>query len=303
MLYTVTFNPSLDYYVKVNNIKGGIVNRATTERLTVGGKGINVSLQLKELGDDTLSLGFVAGFTGKEICDEITKLGLNHSFIEVEGRSRINVKLKSNMETDINGSGALITDKDVSKLVRKLKKLLKPNDWLIISGSVPSSLPDTTYADILYKLRAVKDINIVVDACGKLLTETLKYKPFLIKPNIYELCEIFNVTPTLDIKQIVKCARQLQERGARNVIVSLGSSGAVMVTETQQSMYVRATQGQLVNSVGAGDCMVAGFVHEYIKTGNYFKALNFATAAGSACAFTDNLATKEQIEYVESLML
>jgi 1-phosphofructokinase len=303
MLYTVTFNPSLDYYVKVNNIKGGIVNRATTERLTVGGKGINVSLQLKELGDETLSLGFVAGFTGKEICDEITKLGLNHSFIEVEGRSRINVKLKSNMETDINGSGALISEKDVNKLIRKLKKLLKSGDWLIISGSVPSSLPDTTYADMINKLRSVKGINIVVDACGKLLTETLKHKPFLIKPNIYELCEIFNVAPTLDIKLIVNCARRLQDSGARNVIVSMGSSGAVMVTETQQAMYVRAAQGQLVNSVGAGDCMVAGFVHEYIKTGNYFKALNFATAAGSACAFTDSLATKEQIEYVESLML
>jgi 1-phosphofructokinase len=135
------------------------------------------------------------------------------------------------------------------------------------------------------------------------LTKTLEYKPFLIKPNIYELCEIFNLAPTLDTTEIAACARKLQALGARNVIVSLGSSGAIMVTETQQSMYIRAAKGQLINSVGAGDSMVAGFIHEYIRTGNYFKALNFATAAGSACAFSDSLATKEQIEYVESLML
>lgn len=168
---------------------------------------------------------------------------------------------------------------------------------------IPSSLGDGVYADMIKKLKTVKGVNLVVDASGQLLTQTLKHKPFLIKPNIYELCEIFGLPPTLDTKQIAACARELQKLGARNVIVSMGSSGALMVTETQQAMYVRAARGQLVNSVGAGDCMVAGFIHEYIKTGNYFKALNFATAAGSACAFTDNLATKEQIEYVESLML
>ena len=146
-------------------------------------------------------------------------------------------------------------------------------------------------------------MNIVVDACGKLLTETLKYKPFLIKPNIYEMCEIFGLSAIPDIEGIFACARKLQDMGARNVIVSMGSSGAAMVTETAQSLFVRAARGQLVNSVGAGDSMVAGFIHEYLKSGNYFSALNFATAAGSACAFTKNLATREQIEYIESLML
>ena len=303
MIYTVTFNPSLDYYVQVNNIKSGIVNRTAGERLAVGGKGINVSLALKELGDETMALGFVAGFTGKYIRDKVTELGRNYNFIEVEGQSRINVKIKSNTETDINGTGAIVTANDVSKLVRKLKTLLKEGDWLIVCGSVPSTLGVTAYADMLKKLKSVTGVNLVVDASGKLLTETLKYHPFLIKPNIYEMCEIFGLTAVPDIEGIFACARSLQDMGARNVIVSMGSAGAAMVTETKKSMYVRAARGQLVNSVGAGDSMVAGFIHEYIKSNHHFSALNFATAAGSACAFTKNLATKEQIEYIESLML
>lgn len=303
MIYTVTFNPSLDYYVQVNNLKSGMVNRTVGERLAVGGKGLNVSLALKELGDETFALGFTAGFTGKAINAKITELGLNHDFIEVDGLSRINVKIKSNTETDINGSGAKISPSDVNKLVRKLKSLLKPNDWLIVCGSVPNTLGDDAYADLFKKLRSVKDVNIVVDACGKLLTQTLKYKPFLIKPNIYEMCEIFSLNAIPDTEGIFACARKLQDLGARNVIVSMGNAGAAMVTEHSQSMYVRAARGQLVNSVGAGDSMIAGFIHEYLNSGNYFSALNFGTAAGSACAFTKNLATKEQIEYVESLML
>lgn len=280
-----------------------MVNRTTSERLAVGGKGLNVSLALKELGEDTLALGFIAGFTGDAIDEKVRRLGLPHDFIKVGGQSRINVKIKSNTETDINGSGAQISLNDINKLIRKLKTLLTQGDWLIVSGSVPAGLDENTYADLLKKLKSIKDINVVVDACGKLLTQTLKYKPFLIKPNIYEMCEIFGLSSIPDLEGIYACARKLQEDGARNVIVSMGSSGAVMVTETKQSMYVRAARGQLVNSVGAGDSMIAGFIHEYIKSGNYFSALNFATAAGSACAFTKNLATREQIEYIESLML
>lgn len=303
MIYTITFNPSLDYYVQVNNIKSGVVNRTSSERLAVGGKGINVSLAIKELGEDTLALGFVAGFTGKFIREKVASLGLNHDFIEVEGQSRINVKIKSNTETDINGTGAYVSLQDVNKLVRKLKSLLKEGDWLVVSGSIPPSLPVTVYADLFKKLRAVNGVNIVVDACGRALTETLKYRPFLIKPNVYELCDLFGLTTVPDVENIYACARKLQETGARNVIVSMGGSGAAMVTETEQSLFVRAARGQLINSVGAGDSMIAGFIHNYIKTGNYFAALNYATAAGSACAFTKNLATREQIEYVESLML
>lgn len=303
MIYTVTYNPSLDYYVQVNNLKSGIVNRTSNERLAVGGKGLNVSLALKELGDDNIALGFIAGFTGKAISVKLKNAGLKFDFIEVEGQSRINVKIKSNTETDINGSGAIVKPADVDALTGKLKSLLKPDDWLIVCGSVPATLNEYAYSDLFKKLKSIKGVNLVVDACGKLLTETLKYKPFLIKPNIFELCEVFGLSSVPDTKGIAQCARQLQKMGARNVIVSMGSAGAVMVTETDQAMYIRAARGQLVNSVGAGDSMVAGFIHEYLETGNYFKALNFATAAGSACAFTRNLATREQIEYVESLML
>lgn len=303
MLYTVTFNPSLDYYLKVNNIRRGAVNRAAGEKLLPGGKGINVSLALKELGDDTMALGFVAGFTGKAILDEINAHGLKNKFILVGGQTRINVKIKSVAETDINGEGAIVTQKDITALVRFLKKNLHSGDWIIISGSVPPSLPKTTYADFLDELKPPKGVNIAIDAYGELLTESLRHKPFLIKPNIFELCEIFGIPPTLDTRKITECAHKLQKLGARNVIVSLGADGAVMVTETDRAMYVRAARGQLVNSVGAGDTMVAGFIHEFINTGNYFKALNFATAAGSACAFTEDLPTREQIEYVESLML
>lgn len=303
MLYTVTFNPSLDYYVKVNNIRRGCVNRTAAERLVIGGKGINVSLELKELGDDTMALGFVGGFTGKAICEGMEKCGLKHDFIEVDGQSRINVKVKSVAETDINGAGASVTVSDVEKLAEKLGQMLKRGDWLIVSGSVPTTLPDDIYSYFIQRTDKEGGVNTVVDASGKLLTESLKHHPFLIKPNIYELCEIFGLPHTIDQIKIADCARRLQGYGARNVIVSLGAGGALMVTETQQTMFVRAARGQLVNSVGAGDSMVAGFIHEYIQTNNYFKALNFATAAGSACAFTENLPTREQIEYIESLML
>ena len=303
MIYTVTLNPSLDYYVQVNNFKVGFVNRVVADRLAVGGKGINVSLALRELEEETTALGFVAGFTGKAIKDTMKSLGLDFNFLEVDGQSRINVKIKGNTETDINGTGALVSINDFNALARKLKQMLKEGDWLVISGSVPKTLDDYTYANLLKKLKTVHGINVVVDACGKLLTETLKYRPFLIKPNLYELCEIFSLPATPSMEEIFACAYKLQSMGARNVIVSMSSSGAAMVTETSQSLYVRAARGQLVNSVGAGDCMVAGFIHEYMNTGNYFKALNFATASGSACAFTESIPTKEQIDYVESLML
>ena len=303
MIYTVTLNPSLDYYVQVNNFKVGFVNRVVSDRLAVGGKGINVSLALRELAEETCALGFVAGFTGKAIKDKMKSLGLNFNFIEVDGQSRINVKIKGNTETDINGTGALVSVNDFNALARKLKQMLKEGDWLVISGSVPKTLDDLAYANLLKKLRTVHGVNVVVDACGKLLTETLKYRPFMIKPNLYELCEIFSLPATPSMEEIFACAYKLQSMGARNVIVSMGSSGAAMVTETSQSLYVRAARGQLVNSVGAGDSMIAGFIHEYRKSDNYFSALNYACAAGSACAFTKNLATKEQIEYIESLML
>ena len=302
MIYTVTFNPSLDYYVKVNNLKSGIVNRTTEERLTLGGKGLNVSLALNELGNENKAFAFAAGFTGKYIKEKATLLGLNCHFLNVSGQNRINVKIKSNIETDINGTGAEVYPKDVEKLAKKLKSLVKPGDWLILSGSVPPTLGFTAYADLLHKLD-IFNLKTVVDASGKLLTETLKYKPFLIKPNIYETCEIFGLKTVPDIDGIFACARKFREMGAKNVLVSMGSSGAAMVTDNEQSLYVRAAKGQLINSVGAGDSLIAGFIHEYINTGSYFSALNYGAAAGSACAFTKNIATKEQISTVQKIML
>ncbi len=182
MIYTVTFNPSLDYYVQVNNMRSGTVNRTASERLAVGGKGLNVSLALKELGDETFAFGFVAGFTGSAIRDKVAKLGLGCHFFEVEGQSRINVKIKSNTETDINGTGALVSEKDVNKLVKKLKEVLKEGDWLIVCGSVPSTLDEYTYSNLFKKLKNIKGINLVADACGKLLTETLKFSGFRACP-------------------------------------------------------------------------------------------------------------------------
>lgn len=302
MIYTVTFNPSLDYFVKVNNLKSGMINRTVSEYITVGGKGINVSLTLKELGDDTLAFGFIAGFTGKAIDDIVTDSGLNHEFIHVDGQSRINVKIRSDTETDINGTGANVKQSDVDILVKRLRELLKSGDWLVICGSVPSTLDDFTYENLLKQLKPLKDINVVVDACGKLLTNTLKYRPFLIKPNVYELSEVFGLKKLPSSKEIAECAYELQKRGARNVLVSMGSDGAVMVTENRQVMCTLAPRGQLVNSVGAGDSMIAGFIHEYLVSGNYLSALKCATAAGSACAFTRHLASREQIEYIKSLM-
>lgn len=303
MIYTVTFNPSLDYYVKLNEIKRNEVNRTHNELITVGGKGINVSLALKELGDESVAFGFASGFTGDAIRRILKNENVASDFIEVDGESRINVKIKCDGETDFNGTGAIVTKEHVEELISKLNATLCNGDWLIVSGSVPSSLDEHAYEKMLEKIEKINDIKLVVDACGDLLLNTLRFKPFLIKPNVAELRELFNLKYTPDIEGIASYARKLQDAGARNVIVSLGSTGAIMVTETSQSLFIRATSGKLINSVGAGDSMVAGFLHEYIKTDNYFKALNFATACGSACAFSELLAKKEDIERIESLML
>jgi len=303
MIYTVTFNPSLDYYVKLKKIKTGDINRTNSERIAVGGKGVNVSLALKELGEESVALGFVGGFTGDAICRIIKDAKVRANFIKVNGQSRINVKVKSDGETDFNGTGASVEKAHVDKLVKKLNSLLVEGDWLVIGGSVPSTLDDNAYAILLEKIEKIDKINLVVDARGDLLLNTLKYKPFLIKPNVAELREIFNLKYTPDTEGIASYARKLQDMGAKNVIVSLGSTGAIMVTETTQSLFIRSVSGKLVNSVGAGDSMVAGFIYEYIKTKSYFKALNFATACGSACAFTEAIATKEEVEKIESAML
>lgn len=262
MIYTVTFNPSLDYIVSVDNLTLGAVNRTNREIINPGGKGINVSLVLRNLGVDSTALGFMAGFTGEEISRRLEEQGIKSDFIRVEnGLSRINVKVRSNEESEINGMGPAIADGDIEKLYEQLE-FLKDGDILVLAGSIPSVMPETMYSDIMNRLSG-KKLKIVVDATRDLLVNVLKYHPFLIKPNNHELGEIYGVSlETRD--DVVPYARKLQEEGARNVLISMAGEGAVLLTEDGQVYQSEAPEGVVQNSVGAGDSMVAGFVAGYL---------------------------------------
>lgn len=294
MIYTVTFNPSLDYIVTVNNFRTGIVNRTVNEIIYPGGKGINVSMVLKNLGFDSTALGFMAGFTGDEIARLLEEKGVNTDFIHVdEGTSRINVKLRSDEESEINGQGPAIQKKDIDTLYEKLDRL-KEGDVLVLAGSIPDVMPGSMYMDIMAHLEG-RGIQIVVDATKDLLVNVLSYKPFLIKPNNHELGEIFGVT-LKDQDDVIVYAKKMQERGARNVLVSMAGDGAVLVTEDGKEFRAPAPKGKVVNSVGAGDSMVAGFVAGYLSTGDYKQAFQMGVCTGSASAFSEELATKEEVE-------
>lgn len=295
MIYTVTFNPCLDYVVGVDDLALGAVNRVASEAIMAGGKGINVSIVLKNLGHASCALGFLAGFTGDEIAHQLQLMGVDTDFIGVErGMSRINVKIKAAEETEINGIGPDITDDDVEALYAKLDALVS-GDILIISGSVPAVLPGDIYERIMAALEG-RGIRIVVDATRDLLVNVLAYHPFLIKPNNHELGEIFDV----ELKtraEVVPYAKKLQERGARNVLVSMAGEGAVLVTETGEVLEAAAPVGTVVNSVGAGDSMVAGFVAGYLESdGDFERAFRMGVCTGSASAFSLGLATREQVE-------
>lgn len=296
MIYTVTFNPSLDYIVGVEGFKRGIVNRTESELLFPGGKGINVSIVLHNLGIDSVALGFMAGFTGKEIESRLATFGCKSEFIEIDnGMSRINVKLRSDEETEINGMGPVISDADVDKLYAQLDRLEK-GDILVLAGSIPSSMPPDVYEKIMARLEG-RGIEVVVDATKDLLLNVLKYHPFLIKPNNHELGEMFGVVLKND-EEIVKHAEMLQEKGARNVLVSMAGDGAILLTEDGRYFKSPAPKGKVKNSVGAGDSMVAGFVTGYIREKDMEKAFRMGLATGSASAFSDALATKEDVEKV-----
>ena len=294
MIYTVTFNPSLDYIVSVDNFKAGEVNRTTDEIIFPGGKGINVSIVLKNLGFDNTALGFMAGFTGDEISRLLEEKGVKTDFIHVKkGLSRINVKMRSNEESEINGRGPEIMQEDIDKLYKQLDKL-QEGDTLVLAGSIPSVMPESMYMDIMRHLQD-KKIDIAVDATRDLLVNVLPYKPFVIKPNNHELGEIFNVK--IETKDdVVKYAKKLQEKGARNVLVSMAGDGAVLVTEDGQEFRAEAPKGDLKNSVGAGDSMVAGFVAGYLTKKDYFEAFKMGICTGSASAFSEELATKAEVE-------
>ena len=296
MIYTVTFNPSLDYIVSVDNFKLGLTNRTSSELILPGGKGVNVSTVLGNLGIKNTALGFLAGFTGKEIERRMVEMGIESDFIEIkEGVSRINLKLKSIDGTEINGSGPVIAPEDVEKLMEKLEKLGK-GDVLFLAGSIPSSMPDDMYQKIMAKLDG-KGVMIVVDATRDLLLNVLEYHPFLIKPNNHELGEIFGVELTTR-ESVVPYAKKLQEKGARNVLVSMAGEGAVLVAEDGSVYDAPAPKGELKNGVGAGDSMVAGFMAGWMEKQEYRHAFHMGVASGSASAFSENLAPTEEIASV-----
>lgn len=294
MIYTVTFNPAIDYIVRMDSaLDPGMTNRSESEDCFFGGKGINVSTVLKNLGIESVALGFAAGFTGKAIVDSLIEKGIKEDFIFLkEGISRINVKIKSDEETEINAQGPKISKEAYNELLHKLDSL-NEGDVLILAGSIPSSLPSDVYEIILERLYG-KGVVFVVDATKDLLMNVLRYKPFLIKPNNHELGEMFGKVLKTD-DEIEEHAKKLQEMGARNVLISMAGDGAMLISEDGQRMRVGVPKGTVKNSVGAGDSMVAGFVAGYMKTGDYRTALNLGTAAGSATAFSDDLATGELI--------
>ena len=293
MIYTVTFNPSLDYIVSVDDFKLGLTNRTSSELMLPGGKGINVSTVLMNLGIENTALGFTAGFVGKEIIRRLYEMGVKSEFIQIsEGVSRINLKLKSIDGTEINGAGPVISKDKVEELMKKLEELGE-GDVLFLAGSIPSSMPDDMYEQIMARLDG-KGVMIVVDATKDLLVNVLKYHPFLVKPKNHELGEIFGKVLESEA-DIVEYAKKLQEMGAVNVLISMAGDGAILVTEDGTVSSKKPPKGTVVNSVGAGDSMVAGFLAGWLNTGDYEKALELGTAAGSATAFVSWLATREEI--------
>lgn len=293
MIYTVTFNPSLDYIVSVNDFQLGLTNRTDSELILPGGKGINVSTILMNLGIDSTAFGFAAGFTGEEIIREVEAMGIRSDFIKIDsGISRINLKLKNIDGTEINGSGPEISEEKIEELLRKLD-ILGEGDILVLAGSIPASMPADMYSTIMERLQH-KNVTFIVDATKDLLINVLKYKPFLIKPNNNELGELFDVKLTTR-EEVIPYGKKLQKQGARNVLISMAGEGAVLVAEDGSVYEAPAPKGTLVNAVGAGDSMVAGFTAGWIEKKDYRHAFYMGVSAGSASAFSEYLATKEEI--------
>ena len=293
MIQTVTFNPSLDYIVSVNDFQLGLTNRTDSELILPGGKGINVSTILMNLGIDSTAFGFAAGFTGEEIIREVEAMGIRSDFIKIDsGISRINLKLKNIDGTEINGSGPEISEEKIEELLRKLD-ILGEGDILVLAGSIPASMPADMYSTIMERLQH-KNVTFIVDATKDLLINVLKYKPFLIKPNNHELGELFDVKLTTR-EEVIPYGKKLQKQGARNVLISMAGEGAVLVAEDGSVYEAPAPKGTLVNAVGAGDSMVAGFTAGWIEKKDYRHAFYMGVSAGSASAFSEYLATKEEI--------
>lgn len=296
MVVTVTFNPALDYIVYLPSFETGGLNRTEKESIVPGGKGINVSVVLAHLGIPNRALGFVAGFTGEEICRRLQQAGCEADFIRIpDGFSRINVKIKGNEETEINGQGPKIEEAQLRQLTQQLSELTS-GDYLVLAGSIPKTLPENLYQQILKPL-SQRGVNCVVDATGELLRSVLPYRPFLVKPNHHELGELFGETLCSD-EDISRCAHQVQQMGARNVLVSMAGDGAYLLTESGEEYRLPAPSGRVVNSVGAGDSMVAGFLAGWIQTGAYESAFRLGVASGSATAFKEWLAEREEVDAI-----
>ena len=294
MIYTVTFNPAIDYVVWLDRLEPGSINRARQELIQFGGKGINVSVVLGNLGVDNRALGFLAGFTGQAVEQGLAQMGVQTDFIHLEaGVTRINVKIKGGEETELNGRGPDIDPAALGQLFEKLDGLAGP-DVLVLAGSIPASLPSDVYEQIMARLDG-KGVRVVVDAEGELLSNVLRYRPFLIKPNNLELGGIFGRELHTQ-EEIRACAAALQERGARNVLVSMAGDGAILLDEQGGFHQIAAPQGTVRNSVGAGDSMVAGFLAGFLQSGSFEQALRMGAATGSATAFSDGLATRETVE-------
>lgn len=296
MIYTVTFNPAIDYVIGVEKLELGETNRSTYEEFYYGGKGINVSTVLKNLGLESTALGFIAGFTGDALEKGLREMGVTTDFIRLEeGVTRINVKIKSGTETEINGQGPVITKEAIEGLLVKISEV-KEEDILILAGSIPATLPDDIYEKII-ALVSDRKMKIVVDATKDLLMNVLRYKPFLIKPNKSELAELFGTVIESDT-DVLEYAGRLQKLGAQNVLVSMGGEGAMLLDAKGVSHRIPAVKGKVLNTVGAGDSMVAGFIAGVLRWNDYEKALKLGSAAGSATAFSKGLATKEMIEKI-----
>lgn len=294
MIYTVTLNPSLDYFVTVEDFRLGMTNRTSREQMIPGGKGLNVSMVLKNLGIENTALGFTAGFVGREIVRSLEAMGIYAELIGLkEGNSRINVKIQNIEGTEINGIGPDIPKSYLDQLMLRIANMVD-GDYLVLAGSIPSSVPDTIYRDMM-KLVGERRIRVVVDATGALLKQVLPYRPFLIKPNNHELGALFGAE--LHSKaEVIPYARKLQEEGAQNVLVSMAGQGAVLAAEDGNVYEMEAPKGQLKNGVGAGDSMVAGFLAGWMETEQYEKAFRMGVCTGSASAFSENLATKAEVE-------
>lgn len=293
VIYTVTFNPSLDYIVSVKDFRPGMTNRTSSELMLAGGKGINVSIVLGDLGIKSTALGFIAGFTGDEIVRRLHNGGINSEFIKInDGISRINIKLKSIDGTEINGQGPHIDSSHIEQLMNRLRRL-ESGDVLVLAGSIPAGISDNIYKDIMDMLKD-KGVQIVVDATSRLLTNVLEYNPFFIKPNQHELGDIFNVTLNTQ-EEVIPYALELKKMGAVNVCVSMGGKGAILVADDGNVYKAKAPDGILKNSVGAGDSLVAGFLSGWIEKKDYEYAFRKGVATGSASAFSERLATNGEV--------